>query len=205
MAKVAKSKYEKFQVEYVENGKTLKQIASDFGLSYATLRNHAGKEKWSAKRKKYKEKRDKKVAEITEQRIIEEAETLTQKDARRAMWWKRMQEAVQGILLQAQYLDADGKTRLALKPKEIQALTKAYESACRGERLEDAQPIEIARVEKQADRDEFFDALAELEERNMELEEELAKAHKQNKKYENDGKKNRGSGKNSAKDDGAKV
>jgi len=199
-----KSEYTKYQPEFVEHGKTLKQIAVEFGVNYTYLRKVAMKEKWTAKKLKYQELRNKKETEITKKRIEKEAETLDQKNARRASWWKRIQEAAQALLVQAQYVDANGKKRLNIKAKELSDLSTAYEKACRGERLEDAQPIEIAKVEQEVGRDEFFDAIRDIEERNMELEAELEKAHEKLKQYDDGKTTGSGSPKRPA-NDGKKV
>jgi len=205
--KILPSKFDKYEKEFVEQGKTLKQISVEFGLNYKSVRQHAAKRKWTEKQEKYKEKKDIKAAEITEKRIEKEAETLDQKNARRASWWKRIQEAAQALLVQAQYVDANGKKRLNIKAKELSDLSTAYEKACRGERLEDAQPIEIAKVEQEVGRDEFFDAVRDIEERNMELEAELERVRKENEKLKqyDDGKTTGSGSPKRPANDGKKV
>lgn len=202
-----KSQYEKYECEFVEQGKTLKEIAVEFGVSYRSLRDIAFKRKWSEKRKTWQEKMAQRQAEITKKRIEKEAETLDQKNARRASWWKRIQEAAQALLVQAQYVDANGKKRLNIKAKELSDLSTAYEKACRGERLEDAQPIEIAKVEQEVGRDEFFDAVRDIEERNMELEAELERVRKENEKLKqyDDGKTTGSGSPKRPANDGKKV
>jgi len=202
------SQFDKYMTEFVEQGKTLKQISVEFGLVYKSLRKIAASRKWAEKRMEYKSKVDSKAAEITEKRIEQEAETLDEKNARRATWWKRIQEAAQGLLIQAQYTDAAGKKRINIKAKELSDLSAAFERACRGERLENAQPIEIAKVEQEVGRDEFFDAVRDIEERNMELEAELERVRKENEKLKKpyDDRKTTGTGSpKRPADDGKKV
>lgn len=202
-----KSEYDIYEKEYVEQGKTLKQIAVEFGLVYQSLRRNAMIKGWTKKRESFMAKVNKKSTEITEKRIEKEAETLDQKNARRASWWKRIQEAAQALLVQAQYVDANGKKRLNIKAKELSDLSTAYEKACRGERLEDAQPIEIAKVEQEVGRDEFFDAIRDVEERNMELEAELERVRKENEKLKqyDDGKTTGSGSPKRPANDGKKV
>lgn len=199
-----KSEYDIYEKEYVEQGKTLKQIAVEFGLVYQSLRRNAMIKGWTKKRESFMAKVNKKSTEITEKRIEKEAETLDEKNARRASWWKRIQEAAQALLVQAQYVDNAGKKRINIKAKELADLSAAFERACRGERLENAQPIEIAKVEQEVGRDEFFDAIRDVEERNMELEAELEKAHEKLKQYDDGKTTGSGSPKRPA-NDGKKV
>ncbi len=138
MPKVAQSIFDEYEKYYVEQGMTLQDVALEFGLNYGSLRQYSMKQKWSEKQKEYREATHKKLTQITQIRINKEAETLDHKNLRRAVYWRAFQSSIMDML------DARSDE---LKPQEIAVLASAFEKACRGERLEDGQAVEIHKVE----------------------------------------------------------
>lgn len=157
------SKYDEYKNHYVEVGLTLKQIADDFGLNYKSLLQHSRRRGWSEDKEKHQEAIRKETEKLTQKRILQSAETLEQKNARRASCWKLIQHHVVTLL----------ENQASFKPSELLAIANAFEKACKGERLEDGQPTELVKQETEVKRDEIFDAIRDQEEIIMDQESEI--------------------------------
>lgn len=174
-----KSKYDPYRIHYVEEGQTLKQIADDFGLNYKSLLQHSRRRGWSDEKEKYEESVRKETEKLTQKRIRESAESIEQKNARRACYWRLIQNSVATLLENSE----------SLKATELLAIASAFDKACKGERLEDGQPTELVKQETEIKRDEVFDAVRDQEAIIMDQESEIEELKQQIAKLQTAAKK----------------
>lgn len=168
MQKLTKSKYDEYEKHFVTGDMTLKEIAVDFGLSYEGLRQHSSKNNWAKKKQKLEKQVNKRLTKITQKRIEDEAETLDDKNRRRAKNWRKFEHIVMNMMESPE-----------IKPNEILSLTRAYSNICKGERLEDAQPTEVVKQEKpDSDRNPVFEYILQAENYKVLLEETEKRLYK---------------------------
>ena len=90
----------------------------------------------------------KKAMYLAEKQALRTAtEALEEKIKRRSNWWKTIQ---QSIVAKFVTKDAEGKmqVRQDMDSQEIFFLTKSYETAVKGERLEDGQPTVVEKIDQ---------------------------------------------------------
>lgn len=133
------------KLEFMRSPHTeVKAFLEDKGLP-ADSATYSATRGWRKDKQRFHEKS---LAQAEKVALKESTESLAQKIKRRSAWWKTIQQAIAMKFVEKNKETGELKAREDMDSEEIFFLTKSYDIATKGERLEDGQPTVVEKIDQ---------------------------------------------------------